>query len=571
LTLVCLALALAAGCASVPNGGPVLSGRPVQPSESFEDTYVRVIPSGPRKGWSPEQIVRGFLAASASFEHDHAVAREYLAKKVRDQWEPQQGVTIYEQGNEFRLFSDLTSPAEDIATIEAPQLATIDETGQYTPADPGSTVRPVFRLNKIGGDWRIVSFPQGLLLTGRDVARAYRTLDLYFFDPEMQVLVPNPVYVPVQVTGDLRATLVRSLVRGPTDWLAPAVDTAFPTGTRVLDVERTLAGTLTVDLGGTAAETDPSAWKYMAAQLVWTLQQLPDVERLRLQIKGEPVDLSGFPVDVQRPGSWSRFYPSQEESGAQAYVVRKSRIWTLSPSGDVREVPGPAGSGSVPLSQPAVSLDGQWVAGEAPTGDLVVGPLREDGTFNSALAGSDFLAPSWDRAGNLWVAQSRGDASVVWMLDPGRNPVRVSMPALAGREIRALRVAPDGVRVALVVGDGGSSRLMLARIERDGERARIAGPVALRTGLERVSSVAWRDLDRLAVLGRDVQGVTIPYLVPVDGTRVSPTAAVGDMSSIAAASDQPMLAGVEKGQIWFSRDDLTWQYLTTGRYPFYPG
>lgn len=549
----------------------MLSGRPVQPSESFEDTYVRVIPSGPREGWSPEQIVRGFLAASASFEHNHAVAREYLAAKVRDQWDPRQGVTIYEQGGQFRLFSDLTSPAEDIATIEAPQLATIDETGQYTPADPGSAVRSVFRLNKIGGEWRIVSFPQGLLLTARDVARAYRTLNLYFFDPGNEVLVPNPVYVPGQVTGDLSTRLVRSLVRGPTDWLAPAVDTAFPEGTRVLSVQRTLAGTLTVDLGGAAAQTDPAEWEHLTAQLVWTLKQLPDVERLRVQINGEPVRLSGFPVDVQRPGSWSRFYPTGDDSAAQAYVARDSRIWTLSPGGDARKVPGPAGSGSVPISRPAVSLDGQRVAGQTPAGELVVGPMREKGRFHAVLTGSGFAAPSWDRQGRLWAVQSRGGGSVVWMLDQGTDPVRVKAPALAGREIRSLRVARDGVRVALVVGEGGSSRLMLARIERDGKRPRIAGLVALRTGLERVISVAWRDPDRLAVLGKDIQGVTVPYLVPVDGTRVSPTAGVGDMSSIAAAPDQPMLAGVEKGQIWFSRDDLTWQYLAEGGYPLYPG
>ena len=46
---------------------------------SDEPQQLKVIPPGPRKGASPEEIVLGFLAAQRSPDDDHAVAREFLA------------------------------------------------------------------------------------------------------------------------------------------------------------------------------------------------------------------------------------------------------------------------------------------------------------------------------------------------------------------------------------------------------------------------------------------------------------------------------------------------------------
>ena len=40
--------------------------------------YLQPIPVPPGHGWTPQQIVSGFLAANASFANGHAVAREYL-------------------------------------------------------------------------------------------------------------------------------------------------------------------------------------------------------------------------------------------------------------------------------------------------------------------------------------------------------------------------------------------------------------------------------------------------------------------------------------------------------------
>lgn len=165
-------LAAATGCALVPTGGPVVSGRAVQPADPVAGPYVRVLPDRPESGATPEQVVRGFLAASASFQGDHAVARRYLAPAVRSEWEPRRGARVYADGSDFGMLVKQPSKNDAVVTMKADQQATIGSRGQHRAAEPGSRLTARFRLRTVGGEWRIVSFPQGLLLTDRDVARA---------------------------------------------------------------------------------------------------------------------------------------------------------------------------------------------------------------------------------------------------------------------------------------------------------------------------------------------------------------------------------------------------------------
>lgn len=566
-------LALLAGCASVPTGGPVLTGRAVQRTDPLDDPYVRVLPAGPQRGGTPEQIVRGFLAASASFESDHAVARTYLARSVQPQWMPGQGVTVYDDGPAFSLLSDLTSETDAMVTVDAHKVATIDSDGQYAAELPGTRLHSVFRLRKVDGQWRIVTFPQGLLLTKRDVRRAYRTLNLYFFDPRFEVLVPNPVFLPIRSRNDLASTLVRDLLRGPTNWLAPAVRTAFPDGTSLHGVD-VAAGTVTVNLGAAARGADTEALENMSAQLVWTLKQLPDMEQLRLEIAGKRASVPGASDGAQSRDAWAMRQPSGLSGEVNAYVEAEGRLLAVDADGRAHPAPGVAGSGQVPLREPAVSLDGRSFAGLSRSRQQVyVGELRDDGHYRGVLSGRGFTAPSWDRYGNLWVVGDDGGHSQVWMVEGGRTPVQVSAPGLENREVRALRVARDGTRVLVVAGRGENSKLMLGRVEHAKDGVRVDGLLPIDTGLERVIDAAWHDADRIAVLGEDTSGALAPHLVSVDGASVSAVGSVTDMVSIAAAPDAPMLVGLEDGQIWASSDDLSWKLLhgVKGADPVYPG
>ena len=151
-------------------------------------------------------------------------------------------------------------------------LGTISEDGQYQAAEQGTVPGPWnLTVVRVNGQWRIVNPPDELLFSKRDVNWTFRSRDLYFFDPSLSVLVPDPVYVPAEATSQqLVAHLVEALRLGPDGWLAGATKTAFPPGTVRLGTSVT-GNTATVNLGGQARATGAQQRERMAFQLLQTL------------------------------------------------------------------------------------------------------------------------------------------------------------------------------------------------------------------------------------------------------------------------------------------------------------
>lgn len=119
--------------------------------------------------------------------------------------------------------------------------------------------------------------------------------------------------------------------------------------------------------------------------------------------------------------------------------------------------------------------------------------LRSTGATES----DRLTAPSWDGQGDLWVADRNPDAPRLLLLQKGGGtPVVVRTPSLDGR-INAVRVAADGVRIALVVEKDGKQTLLIGRIERDqkpGEQQPSVSVQELRSAtpeLEQVTAVSW--------------------------------------------------------------------------------
>src|ERR1051326_5430429 len=84
-----------AGCVSMPTGGPVLP-YPVSPSGNGQaQPYLQIVPQPPIPNASPADIVRGFLAASASFVGQQRVAREYLTPEASHAWQPRWSATVF--------------------------------------------------------------------------------------------------------------------------------------------------------------------------------------------------------------------------------------------------------------------------------------------------------------------------------------------------------------------------------------------------------------------------------------------------------------------------------------------
>lgn len=581
-----LALGLTGACATVPTGGPVLTGHPLENSDPLSDPYVRMIAKPPQPGATEKDIVEGFLRASATLDRGQSVAREYLAGGLPHGWRPDGRVTVYDSPDDYdlRVLPGKAASAGQTATVElsARHVADITPDGDYIATTSGAMTER-FQLTNVRGQWRITGLPPdalaGLLLSRADVARAFRPLNLYFYDPREQTLVPDSIMVPVQARSELATTLVRALLHGPTAWLSPAVRTTFPSGTTLRGSAPLNGGTVTVNLGGAVTGKSSAELSMMSAQLVWTLRQLPEMRQMNLQVNGATVDVPGGSGDGGTPQStdFADRDPSGLQGGeSQPYFVRDGRVYLLA---GAKETPadGPAGSGVASLRHPAVSFDQTYAAALSENGDrLYVAGLSDGGKLVERYRGRALTPPSYDRYGDVWFADRRGSGkSDVYLLERTMKRLTVTSDFLNTSDVRALRVARDGTRVAALVGTGDTSKIMIGPIIwQGGGKVQIGQMRQIGTDLAQVSDIAWRDADTLVALGQGPRGAVQPYTVPANGTQASATGYAGPEARTITAAPQsaPLLIGTTNGEIWSgAQDDNNWQRSTEGDDPAYPG
>lgn len=579
-------LVLLSGCATIPTSGPVLQGEGGANAADQGESSVRLVPVPPQPGVTPTELVRDFLSSVGSFDNEFRAARAFMTPERQSGWRPDETALIYDDRELVEV--DVLDSDDEAGTAQvelgAVQLGTIAPDGQFQTADPGTDITISFELEQVDEEWRIAELPDELLLSSSDVDRVYRSLNLYFLNSDSSVLVPDTVLLPTQSPCSLAGALTRRLVAGPTEWLDPAVSTAFPQGLAV-DIA-CQSGQLTVDLGREAGAAATDDRFRMAAQLAWTLKQLPGVQEFRLRVGGEELSIPGGGTGWQQVSSpaWNSMDPSGIPDDARAYFVREGELWSLDDELNDGVVAGAAGTGDTALERHAVAVDESQVAGiSAGQQEVLVADLAEGGEFAQVLGDGLFTALSWDGYGNLWVAEDIGDETSdgapdpgtrLWLLRDGTDPVEVDAPALAQAAVSQISASRDGTRAAVLVDDPDAAQLMLGRVVDDGDRVELGEFIPLATDLDDFSDVAWRSADQLAVLGQSEGGGMQSYLVATGGSAESTGAgatAPADMVTIAAAPGAPLLSGADDDHIWLTNDRLLWQRETEGANPVYPG
>ncbi|MEZ5117369.1 MAG: LpqB family beta-propeller domain-containing protein [Candidatus Nanopelagicales bacterium] len=560
LAVVVAVATLLAGCSSIPTSGPIEQG--AQIGLDPEDQFIRVIARPPRPGMTPTQVVEGFLEASASFDGDHAVAREYLAPPIRPAWDPSAGVRVYDSPG-------LTLEETETGRVSATGglVGTISADGRFEVAPPGRELSEELVLAQVDGEWRITALPPGLVLSRSDVERAFRTYDVYFFDPAFSILVPDPRTIPVIGPG-LATTLAAAVLSGPTRWLAPAVRTAVPDGTELaLEAVPIENGIARVDLTAPALGADDTTRRALSAQLVWTLKQLPDVTAVDLTVSGQPYVVPGA-TSPQPRDSWPNVDPAGLAPGTTPYVVRDQALLRLGTTGP-QPVSGAAGEGDPPLGTVALSADGTALAAVSPDGArLYTGEVEPGGALTERLVSEGLSAPALDRTATAWTVDGTGVVQRV-AADGTVTPVAVDgLPDDA--TVLDLALSRDGTRAALVLRRGTRTLLQVARIERRGADVRIAGPQRVETRLSEVDDVVWEGPETLAVLASDGAGPTQVFLVDVARGTLRALGAPEDPRYVAAAPAQPLLVGAGDGRVYQSSSGL-WRPRTQGTAPVYPG
>jgi len=555
------AAALAAGCAALPTDGPVHSGRDVSSPEEVGEPYVRVFAEPPRGGENVYQIVEGFLEASGSVEVDYATARAYLAPATGRSWRPRFRISVYDHNH-----AAVTQPEAGLVRFVAPQVGSVDDQGGFTAAQPGQQVGASFRLAQFSGQWRIVDVPPGLYVSQQDFEREYRALDLFYYDPDRRVLVPDPVFLPVRA-GPATA-LTRALLRGPSGWLASSVVSEIPAGTGLdgdsVDVN---GGVAHVRLDKRALAADPPGLERMIAQLVSTLVQVPEVSAVRISVQGVELSLAGGKT-IHEVGDVSRYEPADHTLQQPGYHLRDRRLYSVGAA----PVAGPLGDGSHPLSAAAASPDGSAIAAiSADRRTLWTTPRNEPNPIRVRIRGRALHSPSYDQFGNLWVVDGDGaNPSIRWLPAKG-GALPILVPELGGASVPVLRVADDGVRVALVATSSGRSEVLVGVVQREPTRLVVSGLRRMGQRLLSVRDLAWVKGDQLVVLAAEARAQLQPYYVSLDGSHVEPGEPLADIASIAAAPAQPLLAATTDRHVWQLRPGGPWVRVGPGEYPLYPG
>jgi hypothetical protein len=583
----------AAGCAAVPTNGPVQTGAGPN-AFSGEQVYSQPIPEPPGWNWTPNQIVSGFLSASASFAGDHAMAREYLDSAAQQDWQPGWAVTVVTGSLTARtipLPKQVAGQLQqlDRVVVTGLPVATLNGSGQYQPSKGSSTERYDFSLikNKSDGQWRIDGLPTTqLLLTQTDFEHVYQPRDLYFLTPSGRTLVPDPVFVPAQATNTELATgLVSALLQDPTGWLQGAAETGFPPGSSRIGQVRINGPNATVDLGGKAVNATSAQLTQMAAQLVWTLESGPTtIQSVQLQLNGRPPVVAGNQYQLlQDYHGWVQ----SQSSGSSLYylgddgVVRDLAGAGPQDPGSVSAIAGQAGTAAAPaLSSVAVSPDRRSVAGIADGGDAIyVGAMTRGAALRELPSpGGTVTSLSWDPQGDLWVA-ANGLDSEVFMYPPSMaTPVPVPVSVSPGGTITGFQVAPDGVRVAMIVKGTShgkpSATVQVAAITRGNADASVGVPLTIGSGIADPQQLSWYGQDNLIVLAGSPGQL---YEVPLNGGQPSPITVTGaDPVSVTATGPEngstDIAIGLANGTIMVSADSNGFELTRArGLAPVYPG
>ncbi|MFI2432595.1 LpqB family beta-propeller domain-containing protein [Streptomyces sp. NPDC018693] len=586
---------LLAGCASMPDSGD-LRGVDSTPKQ---DSQVRVFAMPPREDAPPAEIVQGFLEALTSDDPNYSTAQQYLTSAAARTWRPEQSTTVLVDGPE--AMADRTGDRVDGAdfsfTLTGTRVAAVDAQQSYTPASGSYNQTVHLTRDKKSGQWRIDALPQGVVMGKSDFQRNYTSVDKYYFASNATVAsshqpaaVADPIYVRERV--DPTTQVVRSLLSGPTTWLRPVVRSSFPTGTDLADGAAALTpddqNRLAVPLNDKAARVGHDQCDEMAAQLLFTLRSLtPTVDEVELRSGDKRLcSLSGDRAQVVADrGSDTRADYLYFINGEHR-LVRMAN--TDSSHKEADPVPGALGDGTQTLRSVAVTRDEHMAAGVTIDGRaLYVGSMVTGNSLGEPVLRSQgrteadrLTPPSWDIQGDLWVADRNPAAPQLYLLQKGAGtPLPVRTPGLDGR-INAVRVAADGVRVALVVEKDDKQSLLIGRIEREeksGEQPTVSVQ-ELRSAtpeLEQVTAVSWAGDSRLVVVGRESGGVEQVQYVQSDGSIPEGSTLPGltKVQSIAASTDSeaPLFATSENGLLWLPGGS-GWRTLKDkASAVFYPG
>lgn len=523
VTLV--AAGVLAGCVSMPGSGPVVETRSDGGISVEQGSYFN--PKPPQAGDTRADILRGFLGAMQATPIQLKTAREFLTEDAAAAWSPDDTVT-------YAGFPRVAETAAGVSvTLADPDR--LDPQGAWQGPLPRSRRTLTFPMVFEGGEWRIDEAPDALIVPETWFARRFRQVSLYFFDPTVGTLVPEPVYVPGG--KQLASTLTQALLLGPGKGLDRVVKSFVPPGLTIApSVLISRDGVADIALKGDEGQLSMESTELMLAQLAWTLRQDPRVEALRISINGAAVPLPGG-VNAYRVDGGGQYAPAGHQASPLLYGLRVGLL-SSGTGGSLDPVSGPLGTTDRGLRSIGVSLSAGTAAGVSADGtSVLMGSVSggEGGRVRTVVEGAqDLLRPAWDFADRMWLVDRTVDGAVVSTVVGTRRHV-LDVPGISGTRVSSFLVSRDGTRLVAVVRRPTGDKLVVSRIAHNRN-----GRVLWATAARPIFTAADSDLPVRAIAWRSTTSLDILTPFPGTDTVVQVRTASVDGSPASETSSPPV-------------------------------
>ncbi len=555
VVLAVAGLTALSACASIPTASTVQTGGG---AAAPNEPAFPINPLGPAADASPQELVAGFISASAAgVAGNVGVAKQFLTRRAAAAWDPSARVVIFGPGD---VDADW-DPATSTFKYTIPVAAYLDDVGRMVEVETGSREPIAFVLARGPLDeWRISEMPDGIVLSEANFSALFRGVPIAFASLDGEVEVPELRWLPDR---SIETHAAQALITGPSGWLVDAIRTGIP-ATVELAIESVpvVDGVAQVGLregaGGTLSEESLAF-----AQFEATLTPLPDVVSVNVEI-GE------FPI--QGDGSL-RFEPAPVPD-ATSVVLVNGRLGTWDGS-DIRVVGDTLGILPLGAMAPAISYDGARAAflagGELHVSHAITNatvlvadvPAENDPPSDESttvLAEGEALAPpSFDRHGWLWTGEIASEGLLL-AISPAGEVVEVAVPWLVGRDMRQVRISRDGARIAVLSHVSGAEALDIAAVIRDTDGAplSIGSPLVAGANLAPAAAITWVDPLRVAVLEDVAEGDTPRLFIVTVGGRTETSLTVPDAIGVAGGNGDRSLILITRSGALFKRSSSAW-------------
>jgi Lipoprotein LpqB beta-propeller domain len=552
--LAVLALVVA-GCTGVPASS---APQTVEAVDTGAGTGGPTVPPD-LSGLGARDVVDGFIHASATASANPNLARAFLTPRAAAQWPGSDPAATI-------IANDYTVGTEDLrnhtVTVSGRVLGTLTGDGIYTPslhaAGQGGERQPfVFDIGRVGSGYRIAQLHAGLVLTDDDFRKTYRQQAVYFYDLTGKTLVPDLRWTALVDKTDLAKWLLAQIVNGPRPEMQSAVTAdTMPADSDPGQIGVSLGSPTTIDIPG-SSQLPPGTRDRLAAQLSQTLLETLAGRDMSIADSGRPVTIPSVNGNVFAASDFtSAIGPAPLPS--EVYYLQDGRV--RDDSGRLLAgVDGGVSFSSVALgrAKPDTPLLVAGVTGTGARARLEVGTAQRGGLHPVALQGP-LTRPAFEPGtSEVWV----GSGSRLYLVSAGAasgaRPVRVPVVG-GGGQIVALRLSPEGARIAIVIAGGdGRNQLWVGSVVRGGGPPRIDKLVPISPDGVDVTDVAWLDPLKLFAIG-SLAGSQDPrtFETGVDGTDWT-NARVG----LPSAPDA--VAAATGSSVWVSAGGFVWKQSGT--------